>query len=124
MSCPYFFPQEPLPEGSRATPARIPLGLLYEGECHADPQKTDVSTAADCCNFGYGHGRCDHFPRQADADAVRFTMSTSRELTWILEKDFAPVKHGNFSAANAIVRRQAEVFLENYDRNIVRPSGS
>jgi len=125
MSCPYFLPQTPVSDGSLAAPARIPLGLLYRGECHAGlPGATHAVAADDCCNFGYGHGRCGSFPRDAEADAVRFTLTASRELVWILEKDFAPLRHGGLSEAGPIVRKQAEVFLENYERYILRTPSS
>ena len=39
------------------------------------------------------------------------------------EKDFSPVRHGRIQDAGSIVRKQAEVFLENYERYIERTSG-
>ena len=77
----------------------------------------------DRCNFGYGHGHCASFPADSEADAVRFSLSANRELVWILEKDFSPVRHGRIQDADSIVRKQAEVFLENYERYIKRTSG-
>jgi hypothetical protein len=127
MSCPYFYPQERETEVSDLLPARIPLGLLYKGECRANPAGLSVpqaDTAGEHCNFGYGHGSCANFPHDAGADAVRFTLSSSRELIWILEKDFAPVRYGRIDEADTMVRRQAEVFLENYERYIERTAGS
>jgi hypothetical protein len=127
MSCPFFYPQAQSPADSVSIPARIPLGLLYQGTCHADPatERTPPDGAAgDSCNFGYGHGSCANFPGDAEADAVRFSLSSTGELVWILEKDCAPVRHGHMDDAGKIVRRQAEVFLENYDRYIKRTPGS
>jgi hypothetical protein len=126
MSCPYFYPQTPAPEGSYALPARVPLGVMYRGECHADPSTVHASVTdvgGDCCNFGYGHGVCGNFPPDAEADAVRFSLSRSRELLWILEKDFAPLRYGCIGDAGSTVKRQAEVFLENYERHIARAPG-
>jgi hypothetical protein len=126
MSCPYFFPVS-LAADVDSPPARVPLGRLYEGACHADPAGSTAPEPAmvkDYCNFGYGAGSCSHFPDDAEADAVRFSFSAGRELVWILEKDFAPVRHGRLREADAIVTRQAEVFLENHDRYIGGASGS
>lgn len=126
MPCPYFYPQAPAPAGGDPPPARMPLGLLYEGDCHADPgnkRTADRKMLRDHCNFGYGHGHCASFPADSEADAVRFSLSANRELVWILEKDFSPVRHGRIQDAGSIVRKQAEVFLENYERYIKRTSG-
>jgi hypothetical protein len=126
MSCPYFFPVS-LAIDVGSLPARVPLGQLYEGTCHADPAGSAAPEPAmvkNYCNFGYGITSCSHFPEGAEADAVRFSLSAARELVWILEKDFAPVRFGRLEEANAIVTRQAEVFLENHDGYIGRTSGS
>ena len=104
----------------------MPLGWLYEGDCHADPiQKTapDRKVVRDHCNFGYGRGHCAIFPEDSEADAVRFSLSATRELVWILEKDFSPVRHGRIQDAGPLLRKQAEVFLENYERFIERAPG-
>ena len=126
MPCPYFYPQLPAGPCGQHPPARMPLGRLYEGECHADPLQPTVpdrKVVRDCCNFGYGHGHCAIFPKDSEADAVRFSLSATRELVWILEKDFSPVRHGRMQDASPILRKQAEVFLENYERFIKRTSG-
>src|SRR6185436_1298233 len=78
MSCPYFYPQALAPDRDVPLPARMPLGLLFQGECHADSDQKRL-TADDHCNFGYARGSCSHFPNGADADAVRFSVSSSRE---------------------------------------------
>ncbi|MEO8127182.1 MAG: hypothetical protein ABI822_08825 [Bryobacteraceae bacterium] len=122
MPCPYFYPHAPLPDSGRPLPARMPLGGLYEGDCHAVAEAT-TEADKDHCNFGYSHGHCAKFPSDAEADAVRFSLRDGRDVLWILEKDFSPVRHGGIHDASSIVRRQAEVFLENYERNIKRTSG-
>ena len=121
MPCPYFYPLAPAPEGGRPLPARTPLGGLYDGDCRAAATKSAADS--DHCNFGYSQGHCERLPPDAEADAVRFSFSASRELVWILEKDFSPVRHGGIQDAGSIVRRQAEVFLENHERNSTRASG-
>ena len=116
MPCPYFYPQIPVSGGVRIL-ARVPLGVLYEGDCHAAPV-VRMRLAADHCNFGYGKRSCEHFPGDADADAVRFSISASRDVVWILEKDFTPLRHGPIKDASPIVRRQAEVFLERFGAEV------
>ena len=32
----------------------------------------------ETCNCGYARGRCPHFPDDAEADAVRFSMAGER----------------------------------------------
>ena len=126
MPCPFFYPLAPAPVSAGPPPARTPLGRLYDGDCHADPdcpRTADRNTLKDRCNFGYGQGHCQSFPQDAEADAVRFSLSAVGELVWILEKDFSPVRHGGIQDADLIVRKQAEVFLENYERYINRTSG-
>jgi hypothetical protein len=51
-------------------------------------------------------------------------MSASNELVWILEKTYVPVRYGVVDEAGGIVKRQAEVFLENYERRSDRTAGS
>jgi hypothetical protein len=126
MSCPYFNPVTIASKGEGVEPARAPLGGVYEGTCHADPAEPRAPLAAilrEYCNFGYGRGHCGNFPRNAEADAVRFSVSASNELIWIFEKDYAPAAHGRLDETGGIVRRQAEVFFENYERQIDRATG-
>jgi hypothetical protein len=90
----------------------------------AHPRPHLAATLREYCNFGYGRGHCENFPRDAETDAVRFSVSASNELIWIYEKDYAPAAHGHLVEIGGIVRRQAEVFLENYERRIDRATGS
>lgn len=118
MACPHFYPVTPATDPGRPEPARTPLGMLFTGVCHADPASAltpDPAMLYDCCNFGYGRGRCQCFPEATNADAVRFSVH-AKKLLYILERDYAPVEYGAVEAASAMVRRQAEVFLANYPR--------
>ena len=127
MPCPYFYPVAASAAGGDPQPARTPLGRLYDGDCHVNPdhpRAADRKTMRDSCNFGYGQGHCQSFPQDSEADAVRFSLSATRELVWILEKNFSPVRHGGMQDADRIVRKQAEVFLENYERYINRASST
>ncbi|HVO99707.1 MAG TPA: hypothetical protein VMT15_16660 [Bryobacteraceae bacterium] len=85
MACPYF---RPLRETAWSE-GRAPLGGIFEGECTrggtCDPR---------LCNFGYARGVCAHFPLDAVADVVRFSMLGGDRLVWILERDHTPVEHG------------------------------
>ena len=112
MSCPYFFPETPCSDAT-STPARTPLGVLYNGLCLADPAHPRVperESLYESCNFGYGRLRCPSFPAGAEADAVRFTLAGTETL-YILEKDCAPVRFGRIEdLSDLIMIRQSEVF--------------
>jgi hypothetical protein len=96
-----------------STPARVPLGVLYNGLCLADPAHPCVpgrESLYESCNFGYGRSRCPSFPPDAEADAVRFTRAGT-EMLYILEKDCGPVRFGPIEELNDLILiRQAEVF--------------
>jgi hypothetical protein len=85
-------------------PARVPLGVLYDGRCEIGGRQQ-----SDACNFGYAAGRCDAFPSDPVADAVRFTMLEGRTV-YVLEKDHSPLRHGDAACLNGALARQAEVF--------------
>jgi hypothetical protein len=126
MSCPYFYPVTPA-ANTGFQPGRAPLGVLHEGACHVDPvhpHSPGGETVQEYCNYGYAAGKCERFPGNSEADAVRFSMSASNQLIWILEKTYVPVKHGFVDEAGGILKRQAEVFLENYERRSYRTAGS
>jgi hypothetical protein len=113
VACPWF---EPLHEASsleRPAPARAPLGRLFTGRCHASPGQPvtpDPASHYEACNFGYGRATCSRFPASAEADAVRFSQHTGK-LVWILEKNYAPLRHGIVDATtDGLLARQAEVF--------------
>lgn len=102
MACPYFYPVAEA-VGVRQ-PARAPLGALYEGRC-----EVGGCAGSDACNFGYAAGRCDAFPLDAEADAVRFSTVGGRTV-YVLEKECAPVRHGDTTSLTGTLARQAEVF--------------
>lgn len=110
MACPYF---RPLREAEWSE-GRAPLGGIFEGEC----ARGGVCDAR-LCNFGYARGVCAHFPADAAADAVRFSMPAEDRLVWILERDHAPVAHGVLawkdgqlaSAVDDPMAAQARVFV-------------
>ena len=102
MACPYFYPLRKT-EGERQ-PARVPLGVLYEGRC-----EIGGAAVSDACNFGYALGRCDTFPAGAEVDAVRFTKIQERTV-YVLEKNYSPVKFGDVRSLDGALARQAEVF--------------
>jgi hypothetical protein len=112
MSCPYFYPNAPCSDAT-TTPARAPLGVLYDGLCYAEaahPRLPVPGELHEACNFGYGRARCPSFPPNAEADAVRFTPAGA-EILYVLEKDCAPVGFGRIEElSNLIMIRQAEVF--------------
>jgi hypothetical protein len=85
-------------------PARAPLGLLYEGRC-----AVGGAQITEACNFGYAAGRCEVFPPDALADAVRFTVLQGRTM-YVLEKDHSPVQYGDACELHGTLARQAEVF--------------
>ena len=126
MSCPYFYPESPAAR-TGLLPGRAPLGALFDGACHVNPLQPRIpaaGTVQEFCNYGYAAGQCEEFPTGAEADAVRFSISQSNALVWILEKAHVPVKHGFQAEAGVIVKRQAEVFLENHERRSDRKAGS
>ena len=73
------------------------------------------------CNLGYGRHSCEQFPAGSAADAIRFHVAKDAgeliHIQYVFENDCWPGEHGDAaSLANEILRRQAEVFLENYLR--------
>ena len=136
MSCPYFRPAVRLDERAWAVPPRLPLGDAYAGECMADavPRTPDDAIMRTACNTGYGRGRCECFPADARADAVRFHLADDSggvlRIQYIFEKDCWPVEHGCLcysqdsvasaeagdSAGSMLLRSQAAAFAESYLR--------
>jgi hypothetical protein len=114
---------------------RLPLGDPYRGVCHARPADLFVppeSAQRDLCNCGYARGRCDRFPDDTPADAVRFSITGDQHervrLVYILEKDHAPAEHGALEYAVAaaqmtsgpiteLLDRQARAFIASYLRH-------
>ncbi len=116
MACPYFLPKAKAQHPSRPLPARSPLGAPYGGSCVADQQhQPDPDELYDFCNAGYARGRCSRFPSEAEADAVRFSLHCGK-LLFILEKDYAPVRHGEAQTEGGVIEVQARAFSDNLSR--------
>jgi hypothetical protein len=125
MSCPFFYAREPLSSARELRP--VPLGDLYAGECRAAKHLPSDRELRTWCNFGYARGDCPHFPRDAAADAVRFSIAHADGATvtvrYCLERDHRPVEHGTLILtagrcdpphADPIVSRLAEAYLSAY----------
>ena len=113
-------------------PPRFPLGGLFGGACHAHPDEVvepPETQQRELCNCGYARGRCDRFPGDGSADAVRFSVTDETEgrvaVLYVLEKDHAPVEHGTLeysiddaslmqSRLGDILAQQARTFIESY----------
>jgi hypothetical protein len=95
---------------------RLPLGDAWAGECVAGGQPLET-VQRETCNCGYARGRCAHFPEDARADAVRFSMAGER-LIYIFEKNHAPLEHGEVGAAETRepLASLARAFRESYGR--------
>ena len=68
----------------------------------------------ELCNYGYARGRCPHFPADAPADAVRFSLISEQQAIYILEKDHSPMEWGPVAQASACVARQADAFVRSW----------
>jgi hypothetical protein len=113
---------------------RLPLGDAYAGACHAHPAaifEPPEARQRELCNCGYARGRCDRFPGDSAADAVRFSITNDQDgrvrLVYVVEKEHAPAGHGTLEyiltearleGANTsdLLSRQALAFLESYLR--------
>jgi hypothetical protein len=129
MACPFFLPVRRLEPGPWLNPPRVPLGDPYWGSCQADPAapvELPEEHQRELCNYGYARFRCPHFPEGAKEDAVRFSivkdLGGCTELVYIVEKDHAPVDHGQLiywvnedrleaAHASELVARQARAFV-------------
>jgi hypothetical protein len=124
MPCPFFKPTHQLDSGGWNPEPRLPLGGAWGGECHAvagDPCEPPETAQRELCNCGYARGLCQRFPENAPVDAVRFSMTADGRLIYILEKDHAPLKHGEmkhgeFDAADVpeLLAIQAQAFRKSY----------
>ena len=137
MACPFFMPMRVLDQGAWTNPPRLPLGEPYYGTCVARP--ADLFSAAEAvqrelCNCGYARGQCDRFPEDSAADAVRFSVKADSggrvRLVYVVEKDHAPLEHGEleYDAAakrpvtghtSELLEAQARAFAESYLRRKV-----
>jgi hypothetical protein len=94
---------------------RLPLGDFYEGVCRAREGEVwgpPEEVVREACSWGYSRGRCDRFPADAPADAVRFSRC-GEKLIYILERAGAPVEHGEIvdQAAEDVLAAQARAFM-------------
>ena len=93
--------------------------------------EADESIQRDLCNCGYARGRCDRFPDDVAADAVRFSVVSEAEgvlrIIWVVEREHVPVGHRELEYLVAvgafvepptsdIVLAQARAFVESYLR--------
>jgi hypothetical protein len=111
---------------------RLPLGDPYQGICKALPEQAfepPESSLHELCNCGYARHRCDHFPVESSADAVRFSVASDGQaairVVYILEKSHAPATHGVLEYAigegrfvngdaGSVLNGQALAFIESY----------
>ena len=132
MACPFFVPSRRLEIAGWVRPPRFPLGDPFSGACHARPAEIVEPTEArqrELCNCGYARTRCDRFPGDGAADAVRFSVTEDAPervlVVYIVEKDHAPAEHGTleYSVDDArldgpvisdVLAQQARAFLESY----------
>lgn len=133
MACPYFYPSARFETNPWVVAPRLPLGDAYWGECRAsdDAFQPDETRAREICNLGYGRGRCDRFPKDASADAVRFHIAQDAgeliHIQYVFEKDCWPQAHGILDCSSAsgdaasgpddaMLRKQAAAFVASYVR--------
>ena len=94
----------------------------------------DATLLRRACNTGYGRGTCDRFPSDAEADAIRFHVAASDDLTILVqcirERDCWPAGSHTIlyvradkgfvgPIADPILQRQAEVFLSSCDPGLL-----
>jgi hypothetical protein len=134
VACPFFVPSRRLEIAGWVRPPRFPLGDPFGGACHARPDdviEPPESHQRELCNCGYAQGRCDRFPGDSAADAVRFSVTddtaTRVSVVYVVEKDHAPAEFGTLEyvvdesrldgphISDALVQ-QARAFLESYLR--------
>ena len=139
MACPYFLPLSELETGPWTHTPRLPLGAAFAGVCRTRPDEFHQLPKwhqEELCNCGYANGVCDRFPKDAAADAVRFSVTADGpgriRIVYILEKDHAPVEFDTLEfsdpktlltpLANQVLARQAEAFLGSYLASATRVS--
>jgi hypothetical protein len=99
------------------------LGDAFSGVCRAPGSafQPDEERMRAVCNVGYGRHSCEQFPAGSAADAIRFHVAKDAgeliHIQYVFEKDCWPGEHGDAATlTNETLRRQAQVFLENYLR--------
>ncbi len=117
MACPFFKPVQRLDRGGWDPAPRLPLLDAWSGVCTAADDWTPPETIQrEVCNCGYARGLCDRFPSGEAADAVRFSLLSQR-LIYVLEKDHAPVEHGEIDPvtdSREPLASQARAFMESW----------
>ena len=133
VACPYFYPLKTQDSRTGAIPPRLPLGEPYAGECRAITPSLlpDEERMRSACRNGYARGRCEHFPPDAESDAVRFHVAQDSgeiiRIQYIFERECWPLRHGSFEYAvisrkfmgagrDDILETQAAAFVESYLR--------
>jgi hypothetical protein len=134
VACPFFYPTEGLGQKLWPHPARLPLGGGFRGICRARADEDFLPGEAvlrEGCNLGYARPECARFPRDGAPDAVRFAVAGDQEgrirIQYVVEQEHLPHDHGTLeydrsarrfltTPANAILARQAQVYVENYLR--------
>jgi hypothetical protein len=132
VACPFFVPSRRLEIAGWVRPPRFPLGDPFGGACHArsgDVIEPPEARQRELCNCGYARGRCDRFPGDSAADAVRFSVTdetlTRVSVVYVVEKDHAPAEFGTLEYAieesrlegphiSDVLVQQARAFLESY----------
>jgi hypothetical protein len=129
MACPWFFPQQPIPQNGAGPAPRTPLGELWSGLCRAPGQHSEAAT--DACNTGYARGRCPRFPEDSADDAIRFHVDHENgdliRLQYIYERQWWPAGHGTLEysrslhaidagAGSDLLRQQAAAFAASWVR--------
>src|SRR5262249_43873348 len=81
-------------------PPRLPLNGAHLGICRAngDFLEPPEPPQRELCNCGHARGRCEHFPADSAADAVRFSITGDCDgivrLIYVMEREYAPTEHG------------------------------
>jgi hypothetical protein len=135
VACPFFFPVSIMVSDAFVIAPRLPLGEFFVGECRAQAEAIAPSAEVmrSSCSNGYGRGFCDRFPSEAAVDAVRFHITEPApellRIQFVLEKSCWPASHGFLeysradrrfltSHSDAIVQRQAEVFVGSFESRV------
>ena len=132
MACPFFVPSRRLEISGWVRPPRFPLGDPFGGSCHAVPAdiiEPPEARQRELCNCGYPRGRCDRFPGDSLADAVRFSVTDDTpgtvSMVYVIETNHAPIEYGTLlyeidgarldgTGLSDTLMQQARAFLESY----------
>ena len=133
-------PVEHLNQDLWILPPRLPLNNAHRGICcaHGEPFEPPERSQRELCNCGYARGRCERFPGDTLADAVRFSITGEHDgvvqLIYVMERDYAPVEHGLLeyliaesrltNDVSEVLAAQARAFLASYRRSLPEGRGS